>query len=249
MFSPAQSVRIKGAAGEPLPKVFRTLEFDFLRGQEVLICAAPGVGKSVIALNLAAGIKRPALYFSADSDHYTQGHRLTSLLTGRSTSITKQEVRQGRVDPALAKLPIEFVFDPQPTPDVIEDNTNAFVQKHGEPPHLLVVDNITDVDNDGETDLNPLLGYLNGIARYTGACILGLHHVTGPFNDGDKPPPLSAVKDQIGRVPQGILTLFKETPTTFGLATVKNRGWLADPSAGTITRLRFDGDIMRVSDY
>ena len=249
MFSAAHAIKIRSPSGTPLPRVFKTLPFDLMRGNLILICAAPGIGKSVVSLNWAAGIKRPALYFSADSDHITQTSRLTSILTGRPNSVTKQEVRDGVIDLALIKSDVHFTFDAQPTLEGMEDSIKAFDQLYGDPPELIVVDNITDVEMPDTEDLNPLLGHLNEICRYTGAAMIGLHHVTGPYNDGDKPIPLSGIKGQVGRIPQGILTLHKAEPTVLGVSIVKDRGNNADPSGNTTHHLRFDGEHSKVTDF
>ena len=249
MFSAAHAIKIQSPSGTPLQRVFKSLPFDLIRGNLVLICAAPGIGKSVLALNWAAGIKRPALYFSADSDHITQTSRLTSILTGKPNSVTKEQVRGGLIDPMLVKSDVHFTFDAQPTLQDMDDSIRAFDQLYGDPPELMVVDNITDVEMPDSDNLNPLLGYLNDVCRITGAAMIGLHHVTGPYNDGDKPIPLSGIKDQVGRIPQGILTLHKTEPTVLGVSIVKDRGNSADPSGNTTHYLRFDGEHTKVTDF
>jgi len=83
--------------------------------------------------------------------------------------------------------------------------------------------------------------------------VIGLHHVTGPHNDGDKPIPLSGIKGQIGRVPEMIMTLHR-VPNEFGpdalnISTVKNRGGKSDPSGQDFASLEFVGETMKISDF
>lgn len=247
MYSPAQSVRIQGSIGQPLPNVYRDL--DFQRGQVCLICAAPAVGKSVFTLNLTEQTGLPALYFSADSDHHTQMTRLTSMKTGRPVGTTAAEVLRHEVDPRITSSRLRFVYDPQPSLKALDDNIRAFDQLYGEPPAILVVDNVTNVDQGEDEDLNRLLQYLHDLGRETEAAVFALHHVTGPYNDGDKPVPRTGVKDQVGRIPEVILTLFTPGPRQLGVCKVKVRNGPSDPMAQNPLILRFDTDTMRISDY
>jgi hypothetical protein len=79
-----------------------------------------------------------------------------------------------------------------------------------------------------------------------------LHHVTGGYNDADRPIPLSGVKGQIARVPEMVLTLHKQTdvcgPDLLCVSTVKNRGGKADPSGSEYVSLTFNGDTMQIKD-
>lgn len=56
--------------GEPLPPPFQAFQREgiILRRAEVTVIAGtPGAGKSSIALHIAARLKQPTLYFSADT--------------------------------------------------------------------------------------------------------------------------------------------------------------------------------------
>lgn len=134
----------------------------------------------------------------------------------------------------------------------------AYEEVYGDFPALVVIDNITNVrTGSGEDEpfsgLEALMDYLHGMARSTSACVIGLHHVTGPNNDGDKPIPLSGVKGQIGRVPELILTMYKTTETygntTLHVSPVKNRGGKSDPSGLTHASLEFKGESMYIRDF
>ena len=130
---------------------------------------------------------------------------------------------------------------------------------YGDYPSLVVIDNVTNVrtgvgenDDDPFSGLESLMDYLHDMARSTGACVVGLHHVTGPYNDAANPIPLSGVKGQIARVPEMVLTLHKST-ADFGsdslrVSTVKNRAGKADPSGYDFVELDFVGDTMTIKD-
>lgn len=264
MFTLAQSVFIKGHAGDPLPAVWDSLEQKgtrFLRGQLALVCAGPGVGKSALILSYALKAGVPTLYFSADSDAFTQLSRSLSILKGWNMEKTSSMVRNGDLGEAtesFADIPIRFNYAASPTPEQIEVSMRSYEEVYGDYPALVVIDNITNVRTGGDNDDDPfsglesLLDYLHDMARKTSACVVGLHHVTGPFNDADKPIPLSGVKGQITRVPELILTLHKESddfgPTLLNVSTVKNRAGKADPSGNDYVCLEFSGDTMQIKD-
>ena len=134
----------------------------------------------------------------------------------------------------------------------------AYEEVYGDYPALTIVDNITNVRSGGLNDEDPFAGlevtleYLHDMARQTGSCVVVLHHVTGPFNDSDKPIPLSGVKGQIGRVPELILTMHR-VPSQYGtdvlnVSIVKNRGGVQDPSGRDFVSLDFDGAMMQIKD-
>lgn len=264
MYTPLQSLFIRGSAGDPLPTVWKSLEQNgtaFRRGQLVLICAGPGAGKSAFALSYALKSGVPTMYFSADSDAFTQTTRSISILSGRSLEKSTAAVRSqqiGDIEEVLSKIPIRFNYRASPSLDVIENSLAAYEAVYEDYPELIVIDNITNVRTDsGESDdpfsgLEALMDYLHDMARETGACVVGLHHVTGPHNDGNAPIPLSGIKGQIGRVPEMILTLHRVSdgfgPDAFNVSTVKNRGGRADPSGNDYAMLEFVGDTMQITD-
>lgn len=255
-----QSKRVRGSAGEPLPTVFKGLEAAetaFRRGQLVLVCAGPGTGKSALVLTLALRSGVPTLYFSADSDAYEQLVRSICIMTGATVGAARRAVLTddlSEIEPALAGVPVRFNYSASPSLDTIEDSVKAYVQLYGDYPHLIVVDNITNVRTEsiegsgGSQRLEDLMDYLHDTARQTGACTIGLHHVTGPHNDGEKPIPMSGIKDQIGRVPEMILTVFRPERQLLGVSTVKNRGGRNDPSGMSFVELGFEGERMRIAD-
>lgn len=265
MYSITQARRIRGAAGDPLPtvyKVFDDYNIIFRRGQLCLICAGPGTGKSALALSQAVKSGVSTLYMSADSDAFTQVSRSFAIHTGLTMRETEKYARGEEVLPStlekakgLNDLPIRFNFLAAPTLGNIERSMEAFDELYGEYPALTVVDNITNVRNGTEDNaenpfggLEVFLDYANEMARETQSCVIGLHHVNGPYNDANKPIPLSGVKGQIGRVPQMILTLHRSGPGTIGVSPVKNRGNKFDASGEWFAELDFDGDTMTFKD-
>lgn len=263
MFTLLQSKRVRGSAGEPLPTVFRSLferGFEFKRGQLSLIGAGPGTGKSALALTVALKAAVPTMYFSADSDAFTQRTRALSILNG----ITQEEAVQvelsgqyGDYEESMLDLPVRFSYDASPSLDSIEREMEAYYEVFAEFPHLIVVDNVTNVRTGGDNDDDPFAGleglmdYLHTLARGTHAHVMGLHHITAEYNNGDKPVPLNGIKGQITRVPEAVLTAFQRNDgpwKTLCVSVVKNRGGKADPSGLHYADLEFDGERMMIRD-
>ncbi|MFF1908637.1 AAA family ATPase [Kitasatospora sp. NPDC058218] len=266
LYSLTQSVTVKGAAGEPLPSPFRGLakhEVDFRRGEFSLVAAGPGTGKSLFAANLAMYGNLPCLYFSADSNAATQLSRATAIITGNDVRVIKRKLVEGDFEeytPALGKRWwVRFNYEARPSQRDIETDLACYFEVFGCFPHLIVVDNVTNVDagvvGDAESftfSLEGLCEYLSEMARETHAHVLGLHHVVGEYSDGLKPIPLSGVKGKIGRVPSLILTIFKEIDGMDGrvlhVSPVKNREGFEDSSGETFSSYDFDRANMRLSD-
>lgn len=248
-----------------MPTVFEALEAKgtrFLRGQLVLVAAGPGTGKSAFVLTQVLKCGVPCLYFSADSDAFTQLTRAISILNGWSLEQSTLAVLEDRLDDIeqqLTTVPLRFNYDASPSLESIESTVAAWFEVYEDFPGIIVIDNVTNVrgsssDDDPFSGLESLMDYLHDMARQTQACVIGLHHVTGPYNDADKPIPLSGTKGQITRVPEMVLTLHKKDLDPdqgvhlLCVSTVKNRGGKADPSGNDFAELEFRGPTMTIRD-
>jgi hypothetical protein len=204
----------------------------------------------------------PTLYFSADSDAFTQLTRSVSILSGWSLARSSAAVMNedlGEIADELDPIPIRFNYKASPSLDVLEESLQAYGALYEDYPALTVVDNITNVrtdSSDGDdpfSGLESLMDYLHEMGRETGSCVIGLHHVTGQYNDGDKPIPLGGIKGQIGRVPEMVQTLHRVSdgfgPDSLNVSTVKNRGGKSDASGQDFASLEFIGDTMQITDF
>lgn len=265
MWTLNQSASIRGSAGDPIPtpwKAFEDLGIVPRRGQLVLVAAGPGIGKSAKVLTLVLDSMVPTLMFSADSDAFTQYSRSIAIVCDMTVASAAEMILEERVTEdikkELASIPLLIDYDSSPTPHDIEEIVAAYYELCNEFPSLIVVDNITNVVTDATDSGDPfsgleaLMDYLHSMARVTGACVIGLHHVTGDYNNGDKPIPLNGVKGQITRVPEMVLTLHKKAIEDgrwiLCVSPVKNRGGRADPTGQTYAELEFDGATMKVTD-
>ncbi|MEU4709478.1 DnaB-like helicase C-terminal domain-containing protein [Nocardia salmonicida] len=235
----------------------------FRRGQLVLVCAPPGIGKSALTLNYALLSRVASLYFSADSDAFTQLTRSIAVTSRVSLEDATQSVLADRINEyadELNRVPIRLNYSASPSLADIETGMAAYDEVYGDYPSLVVADNASNIrldpteGGDGDTGgMEAMMEYLHTMARETQACVFALHHVTGPYNSGTKPIPLDGIKGQIGRVPEVVLTLHKVPgeygmPDKLAVSTVKNRGGKADPSGETFVELEFEGDTMRIGE-
>ena len=253
-----------GESGEPIPTVFPSIAAEnvhFRRGQLALIAAAPGVGKSLLAMILTLKSGSPGMYFSADTDAFTMFIRASAMMTGYTTQSIEDSVKQGNtrhVDAALEKYNhTRFDFEGRIEVDRLEAELSAYVYAYGEYPHVITVDNISNFDaGDGEgyVALEQACDYLHELGRLTGALIVALHHVTGVFDDGTTPVPLSGLKGKISKVPELILTLHRDASTgtdevgRMYVSPVKNRTGKADPSGAFHIPLHYEPGRMMLRD-
>jgi predicted ATP-dependent serine protease len=235
-------------AGTPLPTVFDRLSVlgaEFRYSQVSLIAAAPGIGKSILALTEAIGSGVETLYLSMDSDAGTQYERAASIVTGDQLSTVQEAVARGQVgkyDIALAKAKhIRFVFESNPTTDEINEHLLAYGYAYGQWPRLIICDNVGDIFAETEGH-NGTMEWLAALAKKTGAHIIALHHVTGEYEAGDIPVPLSGLRGKISKKPTLILTLCRVPgePGLLYVAIVKNRGGVASARGDFGCRLSMD---------
>lgn len=266
MYSALQSLQARGAAGDPLPSVWEALKnmgVFFRRGQLHLVAAAPGVGKSAFILNYAVKAPVASLYFSADSDAFTQLTRIVSIQTGLGQDEAANLVRSGDLEKheeALKGLPVRFLYDAYPKLEDIIGALESYEELYGAYPELVIIDNLTNVwseqsetTGDRFASLNIVCEELDGLAKKYQTAVIALHHVTGSNNDSVRPVSLAGIMGQVAKIPVQVLTLHKiNNPTldydSLRVSAVKNRGGKADPSGETYAELEFEGGKMDVRD-
>lgn len=253
MRSLARAVRNRGFEGEPIPmpiKALRDLNFVMRRGQLSLFAAGPGVGKSIVALNLTVLSEIPALFVSADTDRSDQADRAAALLSG----VPKELMSEDEFFGALSRLrkDLRFEFDSSPTAADIMQMCTAYSMVFGIYPSLIIVDTLSKVWSDAgdENARNKdAVDRCQEVARITGAHVAVLHHATKGFDSGDKPIPLDGLMSGVSKLPEQIVTMHREGEDRVCFTVVKNRSGKADPTANhcrAFARLNFD--LMRVEE-
>ncbi|OEV28672.1 hypothetical protein AN220_00595 [Streptomyces nanshensis] len=259
MYHLARARQSARSAGDPLRDVWETLASGtvrFRRSQLHMIASGPGVGKSALALSLAIKSGSSGLYFSADSDEITQAARAASMITGDPILEVQKELRSGKYDQVLNRVSnLRFVFDPSLTLDSIEETVLCYADLWGKWPEIIVVDNLLNItpdDGEGYQADEGILSYLHDTARTTQACVVVLHHVTGQYDSGSEPVPLSGLRNKVSKLPVLVLTLFRQQDEmgteNLGVAVVKNRFGKASAGGSYVLELSCNLDCMDISD-
>lgn len=230
----------------------------FRRGQLSLIAGGPGTGKSAITCFIAvnagygefAEVKVPTLYFSADTDKRTLGNRVAASVSHHTVDETEDLLLKKH--PGMLRIledntdHIWFNWNNSPNLDDIQDEVEAYAHATGEWPHLIVIDNLKNIwvesSGDGGEHIryDRVLDYLHELAGYTNAHIIVLHHVTGHYEDGDKPIPLSGILGKVSKPFRLIVTLYRPGENKIGLSIVKNSTGKMDQSGQLICNLDID---------
>lgn len=242
--------------GEPLPSVFSCFENTNIvirRSELSMLAAAPGAGKSTLALAVALRAQVPTLYISADTNAHTMAMRLLSMITGKSqreAEVLLSEYPEQAKQALDTTKHIFWSFDSSPNLNDIDEEVSAFEEVWGDSPALIVVDNLMDVAMDSGEEFSAMrsvMKELKYLARDTNAAVLVLHHTQESFS-GDPCPPRSAVQGKVNQLPALILTLGQTPQGLLGVAAVKNRYGKADPSGGSPVWLQFNGEYMYIAD-
>lgn len=246
------------SSGEPLKDVWATLaeaKVAFRRGTSVVIGGAPAVGKSAFALNLVIKSGARTVYFSADSGPMTQKARIVSILTGREVQevLDAMDADRSAFDDVVRQVSnIWWEFETSPTLDDIEESLKAYSYL-GAFPELVVIDNLLNVDLEDAAgqdwqNVELVLLFAQDLAAKTGACVVVLAHLTGEYEDGDTPPPKSALRGKGAKIPVLILNLFRQGQD-MGVVIAKHRNGPDDPTAERPMTLRMDLSRMAIEDY
>lgn len=227
----ALAMRYAPSEGEALPSPFERLTKAgaiHRRGQLAICAGASGGGKSAYATHLAVHGNIPTLYFSADTDRVTLGTRVAAGLLNRPTDRVEADLRAGDVPTWMAIEKLEHVWwcwDSMLSTRDIEDEVAAYGYAKGDYPHLIVVDNLINIDEysgGGLEDKDGVMAGLQRMASITGAHVLVLHHVTGQYEDGLDLIPKSGLLDKVAKRPRLVLTTHRPSPDMFGVSIVKN---------------------------
>lgn len=253
MLSLAQSARRVGERGHPLPDVYQLFKqhrITLRRGVTSLLVAAPGVGKTTLAIDWVRRLAVPTLYVCIDTAEQDATARAVSQLTGHPLADVEGELSYFAEELAEGFSPVRWYFGLSPTVEDIENEVKAFGEAFGCFPELIVVDNLTSVELEAEfsfASVRDAMRHLNDTARLTGAHVMILHHATGEYEDGTRPIPLSGVEYKAGKLPDLCLTMTREG-SELRISPVKNRGGLSDTSAKAHVKMYAELSRMRIDE-
>ena len=256
-----RSIKKSESGGEPLPPAFQSFARAgiVLRRAEVsVIAGTPGTGKSSIALHMAARLKQPTLYFSADTNAHTMAMRLIAMTQGITQDRAEKMMRD---DPSAAETVLSnqshlyWSFEPSPTLSDLDEEVKAFETMWGRSPTLIVVYNLMDIAMDGHEEfagMRQAMKELKYLARDTNACVLVLHH-TQEGVSGSPCQPRSALQGKVAQIPAMVLTTGQKLlpngqDTYLCVSPVKNRYGKSDQTGETYVELSFDPASMYLED-
>jgi len=205
-----------------------------------MIAGVPGSGKTMLALGYTIRAKVPSLYVSADSDEWTQLVRTVASISGSTVDKVDEVFRGGAGELFLPDLDeakhIWFTFDPSPTLEDIHLDIEAFTEMWGQPPALLIIDTLMNIEVDGDgvelTGMRQIVRAMHHFARHYGCAVWLLHHCSeaSEWGSGDRCPPRAAIQGKVSQLPEIILTIAQDsTKRHLMMCAVKNRNGPAWP--------------------
>lgn len=215
--------------GEPIPLPWPELQIKPGPGDVVLGLAAPGVGKSYLALTWARYLAkqgRPVLMISTDTDYSDQAIRLAAMEFDVSTD--EVEAHQEFYADKLAKLDLpirwsELHIDAEDVGDLLK----AEVEFLGEAPEFVVVDVVGDLLNGKEENVGAIRNIFTQLkksARRFHTTVLALHHVKrGQAASGTDTVRLADGLYAGEGVAQIVLGMWRVDPKILRVAVLKNR--------------------------
>ena len=227
----------------PLPvqnQLFDRADLRLRMGQFSLVAAAPSVGKSLLATNIAIRTKVPTLYFSADSDEFTVHSRACSILSGypldQVEASSKEETWEEFFKDRLRRADhIDWCYQTDINTNFIWKRVQANATMRGGYPYLVIVDNLanTTTGSDNEyAELREICRDLQAMARLTGSHIMACHHVKGAKENGFYQIDLGDLLGNIGKIPEQVLGLNFGGSGFINAHVAKNRSGKARHSFG-----------------
>ena len=253
MRSLARASRARGHEGEPvrLPiEAVSDLRFVPRAGQLSLWIAAPGVGKSIVALHWVLRSGVPSLYVSADTDRSDQADRAMTILSGASMSEVREDPERYQHYLTLIPRDCRFEFDSAPEPEHLLEMTKAYKMVMGYYPKLIIVDTLGKIWTDAgeETASNKAAAeHCQLMARKTGAHVAALHHATKGYDAGNVPIPMNGVMSGVTKIPEQVVSMWRDDTGNIAFCPLKNRSGPMDPTAMQIRSwARMDTETMTI---
>lgn len=253
MLSLAQAVERRGSAGEPLPTVYQSLAHAgayICKGQVTLVAGPPSGGKSLLVFNLIAAMKVPTLAFLLDADELTATARFASIVSGEDFLITRDRIDYYRPELAEQMGHIQACFFAS-TKEDIELQLDAYEQRFGLPPEVIVLDNIGNISSSFENEwqvIKAMILELDGIAKRNQLAVIATAHMTDI--ETTVPLPRSKLLGKGSQYPRLILSAaFDPYNSEFKVAVVKASSGVSDSKA--MHPITFDADpgSMQLSEY
>lgn len=255
MQSLTMAARNRGIAGVQLETPFYpSLEaagIRFWRSQLALVVGPGSAGKSLFIQNLVAKWKRPTLAFLLDQDKATAAARFAATELDEPFLELKSDLDGERVTDVLSTMSDVQVDFGATSLDDIQHTLAAYIERFGEAPEILVIDNLGNMASANEDEwgtLKALSLELDELAREHGMLVICAHHTTDK-SETTEPLPRSAVLGKISQYPRLILSVaWNSYDSVYKMAAVKNSSGPTDPLAQNPVSFTANPGNMQVTD-
>lgn len=246
MLSLSMAARTRGQTGSHLStsEFYPSLEaagIRFWRSQLCLVVGPGSAGKSLLISNLVAKWGRSCLAFLLDQDQATAAARFASTELDMPFLEVKSDLDTYAGDVLKRMGYIQADFKAESLED-IQLQLDAYVERYGEPPEVLVVDNLGNMTSgydDEWSTLKALTLELDVMARAYEMLVICAHHTRD--EPSTEPLPRSAILGKISQYPRLILSVaYNPYDSVYKVAAVKNSSGATDAMAAN--PLAFDAN-------
>lgn len=254
MQSLASAARNRGETGSQLATPFYpSLErqgIRFWRSQLCLVVGPGSAGKSLLISNLVAKWGRPCLAFLLDQDQATAAARFAATRINEPFLELKKNLEDVRTSEVLSDLGfIQTDYKAECIQDV-ELQLDAYMERYGEPPTVLVVDNLGNMASMAEDEwgtLKALTLAFDEMARKYEMLVIAAHHTTdAPTTE---PLPRSAILGKVSQYPRLVLSVaYNSYDQIYKIACVKNSSGPTDAMATNPISFNADPSRMQVTE-
>jgi hypothetical protein len=222
----------------------------FWRSQLCLVVGPGSAGKSLLISNLVAKWNRPTLAFLLDQDKATASARFAATELDEPFLELKKDLDAPNVVGVLNRLGFIQADFRAETLDDIQLQLDAYVERYGVPPEVLVVDNLGNMTSGYENEwatLKALTLELDEIARRYEILVICAHHTSD--QPSTEPLPRSSILGKISQYPRLILSVaYNAFSQEYKIAYVKNSSGKSDPGANEPIVMEADPANMQVRE-
>lgn len=229
--------KTRGSSGENLATPFYpSLEragIRFWRSQLCLVVGPGSAGKSLFISNLVVQWGRSTMAFLLDQDQATAAARFAATALDEPFLDLKKHLDEPRVGETLASMGFIQTDFRAETLDDIELQLEAYIERYGEPPQILVVDNLGNMAStmaDQWDVLKALTLEIDVMCRkYEMLALCAAHTKDAPTTE---PMPRGATLGQLHQYPRLILSVaYNPYDCVYKVAAVKNSSGPTDAMA------------------
>lgn len=223
---------------------------EICKGQVTLLAGPASGGKSLLLFNLIMGMQVPTLAFILDADELTATSRFAAIATKEDFLKIRGDIEAYR--PVLIKqadhVRAHFFASDK---DDLRLQLDAYVQRYGLPPDLLVLDNIGNISGSYENEwavIKAMVLELDKLAKENQMAVVATAHMTDV--ETTNPLPRSKLLGKGSQFPRVILSCAVDPYNgELRVAVVKASAGPSDVSALHPITFYIEPSRMQISEY